>query len=74
MIASRRLPLALLAQLVVAETAFALIYGFIFEARWPATGETVGILVQLAGVLLSVSVFTRRNLHVTPEPVPALPS
>jgi drug/metabolite transporter (DMT)-like permease len=74
MIASRRLPLALLAQLVVAETAFALIYGFIFEARWPATGETVGILVQLTGVLLSISVFTRRNPHRRPEPIPRLPS
>lgn len=56
-IASRRLPLTLAAQLIVAETIFGLFYGFLYEARWPATAEWCGCALQVAGVGLGIRTF-----------------
>ena len=52
--ASRLLPLSLSGQLIVFETLFALIYGFLHEARWPLPLEVAAIVLMLAGVLWSV--------------------
>lgn len=57
-IASRKLPLSLSAQLIVAETVFGLAYGFIYEHRWPTLTEWTGIALQLVGVAVSIAVFT----------------
>jgi drug/metabolite transporter (DMT)-like permease len=57
-IASHRLPLALSAQLIVAETLFALIYGFAFAGRWPHAAEWTGAALLVAGVVLGVRAFT----------------
>jgi drug/metabolite transporter (DMT)-like permease len=57
-VASRRLPLALASQLIVAETLFGLGYGFAFEGRWPTYPEWVGTLLQAAGVVLAIAQFT----------------
>lgn len=63
-IASRRLPLALCAQLIVVETVFGLAYGFLFEERWPGLAEWLGALLQLAGVCTAISAFaTRQRMH-----------
>jgi len=53
--ASRLLPLSLSGQLIVFETLFALLYGFLHEARWPRPLEGLAIALMLAGVLWSVS-------------------
>ncbi|MGV2101498.1 DMT family transporter [Rhizobium sp. 21-4511-3d] len=58
MIASKRLPLALAAQLIVAETVFGLIFGFLFEQRLPTIAEAGGSILQLAGVGLAIAIFT----------------
>ncbi|WP_037082782.1 DMT family transporter [Neorhizobium vignae] len=58
-IASRRLPLALAAQLIVAETVFSLAYGFIFEGRFPSPAESIGATMQLAGVCFAIAVFSK---------------
>ncbi|QRM48655.1 DMT family transporter [Rhizobium sp. BG6] len=58
MIASRRLPLALAAQLIVAETLFGLVFGFVFEQRWPTVAEAGGSLLQLAGVFAAIAIFS----------------
>lgn len=58
-IASRRLPLALTAQLIVAETVFGLVYGFMFEGRFPTPAEAIGAMMQLAGVCVAITVFSR---------------
>jgi drug/metabolite transporter (DMT)-like permease len=58
MIASRRLPLALAAQLIVAETVFGLIFGFVFEQRLPTVAEAGGSLLQLAGVGMAIAIFS----------------
>lgn len=52
--ASRYLPLSLSGQLIVFETLFALLYGFLHEGRWPRGLETAAIVLMLAGVLWSV--------------------
>lgn len=60
-IASRRLPLALSAQLIVAETVFGLAYGFMFEGRWPTWAEAIGATLQIIGVCSAIAAFTRAN-------------
>ncbi|NYF21194.1 drug/metabolite transporter (DMT)-like permease [Xanthomonas sp. JAI131] len=49
--ASRLLPLTLVGQMIVFETVFALLYGFLWEARWPTALETLAIACLLVGVL-----------------------
>lgn len=56
--AARRLPLALSAQLIVAETVFGLVYGFLFEARWPTAAESIGAALQIGGMIAAVTVFS----------------
>jgi drug/metabolite transporter (DMT)-like permease len=53
--ASKLLPLSLSGQLIVFETLFALLYGFLYESRWPRPLETLAIALMLAGVLWSVA-------------------
>src|SRR6185503_8393915 len=42
----------------VAETAFGLIYGFIYQQRLPALAEWIGIALQLVGVAVAIAVFS----------------
>jgi drug/metabolite transporter (DMT)-like permease len=58
-IASQRLPLAVSAQLIVSETLFALVYGFLHEGRWPFASEWIGGLLLTMGVLLGMAVFRK---------------
>lgn len=58
-VASRRVPLALLSQLIVAETVFGLLYGFLYERRWPIASEWIGSALQLAGVAIAIALFSR---------------
>ncbi len=60
-IASNRLPLALSAQLIVAETVFALIYGFAYDGHWPNNSEWLGASFLIVGVLAGVQIFTRKT-------------
>lgn len=66
-VASRRLPLALSAQLIVAETVFGLVYGFMFEARWPTVAEAIGATLQFAGVCSAIAVFSKPRSPVQPS-------
>lgn len=49
--ATRRLPLSLAGQMIVFETLFALLYGFLWEWRLPGLLEVAAIACLLAGVL-----------------------
>ncbi|MFC3058375.1 DMT family transporter [Paenirhodobacter populi] len=60
-IASHRLPLALAAQLIVAETVFGLTFGFAFEGRAPSVAEAFGASIQIVGVCLAIWAFQHRN-------------
>ncbi|WP_338862013.1 DMT family transporter [Mycetohabitans rhizoxinica] len=52
--AAKRLPLTLSGQLIVFETLFALVYGFIYAQRWPRALEWGAIMLLVAGVSWSV--------------------
>ncbi|SMD17249.1 DMT family transporter [Sporomusa malonica] len=52
--ASNQLPTAVAGQLIVGETIFGLIYGYIFEHRLPYFIEVIGIIIIISGVLLSI--------------------
>src|SRR6185369_3266266 len=43
--ATRLLPLTLIGQMIVFETLFALLYGFVWEARWPTTLESAAMVL-----------------------------
>jgi drug/metabolite transporter (DMT)-like permease len=60
-LASSRLPLALAAQLIVAETVFGLVYGFWFEGRLPTASEGLGAALQVGGVSLAIAAFHVRR-------------
>lgn len=64
--ASRLLPLTLSGQLIVFETLFALLYGFLWSQRWPTGLEVLAIACLVAGVLWCAS------LHRAPRVAPAL--
>lgn len=64
--ASKRVPLTLSGQLIVFETLFALLYGFIYDARLPRPLETAAIGLLLVGVMWSV----RRHDDSAAHPVP----
>lgn len=55
-VASRRLSVALSAQLIVSETLFGLFYGFLAETRWPEGHESLGAALLFAGVLAGIRV------------------
>lgn len=49
--ASRLLPLSLMGQMIVFETIFAALYGFVWEARWPSGFEAAALALLVAGVV-----------------------
>lgn len=49
-VASRALPLTLMGQMIVFETLFASLYGFVWEERWPAALEWAAMLLLVGGV------------------------
>lgn len=55
-IASRRVPVTLAGQLILFETLFALLYGFIYKQQWPRAMEAAAIALLASGVLWSVRV------------------
>lgn len=53
-ICSRRLPVSLTGQMVVFETLFALLYGYIYSQRIPDLQESVAIAMLIGGVLVAL--------------------
>ena len=62
-IASRSVPVTLSGQLILFETLFALLYGFIYQQRLPRTLEIAAIVLLIAGVLWSV------RMHALDKPL-----
>lgn len=54
---SQRLPTALAGQMIVFETIFAVLYAHVMRLSWPQWNMTAGMVLLLAGVLLSLKVF-----------------
>jgi drug/metabolite transporter (DMT)-like permease len=59
--ASRALPLALMGQMIVFETIFAVLYGFLWEERWPTLAESLALAFLIAGVVSCASVHRRKE-------------
>ena len=57
--ASRALPLALMGQMIVFETVFGALYGYLWEGRWPTPIEVAAMVLLLAGVASCASVHRR---------------
>lgn len=53
--ASRLLPLTMIGQMILFETLFALLYGFLWEARWPTALEALAMVLVSASVLAGIS-------------------
>ena len=54
--ASRALPLTLTGQMIVFETIFAALYGFLWEQRWPTVAEGAAMALLVAGVVSCAAV------------------
>lgn len=52
--ASQRLPASLCGQLIVSETLFALLYSFLWDARWPTSAQWAATALFTAGILASI--------------------
>jgi drug/metabolite transporter (DMT)-like permease len=63
--ASRMMPLTMLGQMIIFETLFAFLYGYLWEARWPTPLEVAAIALMVISVLWCV------RAHA-PEAEPAL--
>jgi len=63
--ASRVLPLTMVGQMILFETLFALLYGFLWELRWPTLLEWLAMVLVAASVPLSLS--AHRQPIVTAE-------
>lgn len=58
-IASRRVPVTLSGQLILFETLFALLYGFIYAQRWPRGLEAGALVLLVVGVAWSARLHDR---------------
>ena len=59
--ASRALPLTLMGQMIVFETLFAALYGFLWEGRWPTGLESAALVLLVAGVVSCASAHRGRD-------------
>ena len=62
-VASRKVPLTLSGQLILFETLFALLYGFIYRQQLPRGLEVAAMLLLAAGVMWSVRVHALDDAH-----------
>ena len=63
--ASRALPLTLTGQMIVFETVFAALYGFLWEQRWPTIAEGAAMAFLLAGVVSCAAVHRPKQLEAS---------
>jgi drug/metabolite transporter (DMT)-like permease len=55
-------PASIVGSLIVSETVFGLLYGFMFEKRLPHVNETIAISTLILGVILSIRSQIKRNV------------
>ncbi|MFI4957395.1 MAG: EamA family transporter [Gammaproteobacteria bacterium] len=66
--ASLYLPVSLAGQLTVFETIFGVIFVYIISQSFPSPLEVVGILILLAGVVVGIRHFSKKNVkQITPH-------
>ena len=57
--ASRRLPVALAAQMITIEPTSATLLGLLVHRRWPSALDVVGMIMLLTGVIVAIGLFAR---------------
>ena len=62
---SRLLPLTMVGQMILFETGFALIYGFLWEQRLPTLLESAAFALVVASVISCIAVHRRPATDVT---------
>ncbi|MBA5637571.1 DMT family transporter [Duganella sp. LX20W] len=62
-VASRRVPVTLSGQLILFETLFALLYGFLYKQQLPRPLEVTAIALLIVGVVWSVRVHALEEAH-----------
>jgi drug/metabolite transporter (DMT)-like permease len=68
-IASRRVPVTLSGQLIIFETLFALLYGFVYGQQWPRPLEVAAMVLLVVGVVWAVRQHARQGpAPKTPHP------
>ncbi|QUE77462.1 DMT family transporter [Stutzerimonas stutzeri] len=60
-VATRRLPLALSAQLIASQTLYATALGLFVHHRWPSAAEAIGTGLLFLGVVWAIQAFYRRQ-------------
>lgn len=65
---SRLLPLTMVGQMILFETLFALLYGFLWEQRLPTIFEALAIALVLASVLSCLAAHRPRPGTLAPQP------
>ena len=60
---SRLLPLTLVGQMILFETLFALVYGFLWDARWPTLLEAAAFVLAIASVVTCLAAHRRPTLQ-----------
>jgi len=60
-VASRRVPITLSGQLILFETLFALLYGFVYKQQYPRPLEVAAIVLLIAGVTWSMHVHAQEE-------------
>jgi len=68
--ASRVLPLTMMGQMIVFETVFAALYGFVWEKRWPTAHESAAMVLLIAGVVACASVHRPKKSTEISRPLP----
>lgn len=58
--ASRALPMTMMGQMIVFETIFAALYGFLWEGRWPSGFESAALALLVAGVISCAAAHRRK--------------
>ncbi|GBQ94813.1 multidrug DMT transporter permease [Gluconacetobacter liquefaciens] len=61
---SRLVPLTMTGQMILFETLFALLYGFLWEGRWPRMPEMAAFALIVLSVLTCVSVHQRQSARL----------
>jgi len=68
-VASRRVPVTLSGQLILFETLFALLYGFLYRGHGPRLLELAAIVLLVAGVTWAVRAHAQEPRHSASEPL-----
>ena len=71
--AGRLLPLALMGQMIVFETLFGMLYGFLWDGRGPTVREVTAVLCLLGGVVWSAALHRPRGERRRPMMDPVSP-